>query len=338
MVDQSDLLIADLESEDSGGTWLNPAGVDLRVWVFQRSEKLLIPAGHRKPRQTRWWTFTHRPTGVRIAGPEGFGPFSIQGSLPRLLFDSNGRLIRNQAMLDKALAALADLVGQVSPAVFRILKVRRIELSWHFAGAPEEWVTFYAALKHPKIEALPISWGEQYETESICINPSPVSKLRRNETTTAFAPTAVTQTGGHLRTRIYDKTAEMKLSGRLDPVIRVEFVVTGKLATGLLDSGSLRFDLLYRRYRELAGMYRDFSKVRDVYTKTMDFIIYQSITGKISPADFRKFLSTKSRATPTEVPSTCSLAGPSVGSRARDHHASAHRGATAGITGCSMPT
>ena len=264
-------------------------------------EIMKLRTGPEKPAGTLtpWRIYEHGPTGARISGFRDDGIRFVEASLPRVLHGHNGILIRTQKEIDDAVDRLTGLCREISPAfVWRIRSVNHVELAWHFHGAPNEWVSFYSRLKHPRIERFPIIWREEFVPA--CIHCPPCSFLRQDVVSVSSSLNAVTWKGVKLQIRLYDKTAQMGVAGLLPSVMRLEFRVSEYLATGLTNSGaSLSFEKGYVRYRELAAEFRSFRRTRSVSDGPLDFLLSLRAGGVIPDHDWAAFEAAQSRSTRT---------------------------------------
>ena len=290
MVDVISATIGTMHADTIGPGW-ELGSLDLTAWSIN-------PITHGSCAR-KWVTVQDKGTGLRISGPKDWGPLDIEVSMPRLFWVDNGRLIRGQEQIDDASELITQLLKMVSPSsVFSIVKIKHIELPWHFSGSPVEWVPYYSGMKYPRIEAFPVAWRDEFLTDEFSINPVVGSNLRLDPAAVGFSPTAVSWLGDMLKISLYDKTAERRLSAELSPVMRLEFTLRDRLAIGLIDpNGRLVFDRLYNRYRELAGAFRDFSVSRSVYGSPQDFLVSLHARGLIPEHEYRLFISTKARAT-----------------------------------------
>lgn len=148
-----------------------------------------------------------------------------RASLPRLLHGSNGRLIKNQAELDSALALLAANAGQLGYCASPSHHYTRVDLVWQFRGDPAQFVQAHRVCRHPRIRSNPI----RYEERSI-----------------AFA-------GSEMRISIYDKVRER--FGRDGNIVRVEVQLRGGRLEEELGDGDrvthLDFAACYQAYRRI---------------------------------------------------------------------------------------
>jgi hypothetical protein len=299
MIDCIRLVISKWDANVSGPGWLDRESIDLNRWAVVVTTKLSAVRGGSAPIETQWYCFTEKSTGMRITGPVEWGPTDIEVSLPRLLWGENGRLIRTQAELNEATDQIDEKLSWISPkTTFVILKLSHVELTWHFAGSPVAWVPFYALMKHPRIESLPHAWRAEYIPADFCINPAPASILRHLAQAVSFTPTSVTWSGERVKIKLYDKVAQMGLSQKLAPVMRLEFTLFDTLAKGLLThDGHLDFERCYQRYREFASGFRDFKCARSAYSSPLDLLLSWRSRGLGPEHEFQTLLSTQSRAT-----------------------------------------
>jgi hypothetical protein len=82
--------------------------------------------------------FTHVPTDLRVTSREGTVT-SVEVSLPRVRFGTNGRLITSQVVLDEALEITDNAISEVATVpVGR--EFSRIDLCWQFRGDQRDWL------------------------------------------------------------------------------------------------------------------------------------------------------------------------------------------------------
>lgn len=168
---------------------------------------------------------SHQPSGATL-WLAGEIISSVQVSLPRLVFGTNGCLITDEMQLQGARAKLWDLVGEIAhlseaaPA-----ELTRLDLVLH--------------LPTPPARLLPV----------LRFATSPY--IRRK--THVYNSTSVVYPGSMLRVTAYDKAAEMKLGPghltRLEVSLRKSRSIQRHL--GHRDFNNLRFDECYAAYREI---------------------------------------------------------------------------------------
>ena len=254
-------------------------------------------ADKKKKAKTPWRVYEHRAAGIRIVGPVDHGPLFVEASLSRILFGHNGCLLRTQQDVDNAVGKLTEAFRQVSNgSQMQILEVQSAELAWHFSGAPSAWIAFYSHLNHPRIEAAPQAWRDEYLVR--CINPPPVPFLAHDLIPVSSSPTGVTWWGKRLRIKLYDKTAQMGCPSNVPPVMRLEYQAKDSSLKGiLLPGGRLSFDAAYGQYRKLSGMFRSFRAPRGMTQSAVDFLILLWVHKFVPDHLYRGFLADQSRRT-----------------------------------------
>lgn len=94
----------------------------------------------------------HRPTGLRLFGK---GQYTVlEASLPRVLFGSNGKLLKSQGEVDAALCEAFQLVDQAAVgdrSGWDLREIARADLAWQFPGDPATWFLAHRNAKHPTI-------------------------------------------------------------------------------------------------------------------------------------------------------------------------------------------
>lgn len=177
------------------------------------------------------WCFTHIKSGLRAWFKSSLLSY-VEVSLPRILFGSNGRLIRNQKQLSRAEKELERVLLEIAEPALSARRIIRLDLAWHVAGDPEAFVAAHRLVRHPFVRADPviqtrhsISWGK--------------GKNR-------------------FRLLIYDKCRQMKLGK--GNVVRVEVQLRSKRLSStfptLLDPNGVlcripHFKRLYKAFRKI---------------------------------------------------------------------------------------
>ncbi len=165
-------------------------------------------------------------TGLAVWGSPQNG-FSIEHSLPQLIFPTNGRLLKSQAELDGAVGVMDAFLAKVlSPP--RTAEFTRVDLCWQIAGDIAHFIASLRGCRHPLINGVP----GFAENESIWFG-------KRNAT---------------MRGCIYDKMRE--LSGKPGNVIRIEWRLRKRrlreeLTGSLAPVTHLIFDACRRSFRRL---------------------------------------------------------------------------------------
>ncbi len=166
-------------------------------------------------------------TGLRVGGREESSRW-LEVSLPRLLFETNGYVIRNQGQLEQAISRLNEIAATVTEFQRTSFKTRvtRLDLVGQFLVEPADMMAAHRETSHPLIRGR----KSHYEGESLHF----VGKERH--------------------CRIYDKVKEMsKVPGH---VTRVEWQLRGKAlssAFGLehVSMEDLTIEGCYQAYRNL---------------------------------------------------------------------------------------
>ena len=166
---------------------------------------------------------THVPSGLRLTSREGTVT-SVEVSLPRVRFGTNGQLITSQVVLDEALEITSNVVQEVATVPVR-REFSRIDLCWQFRGDQRDWLQAHRYAKHPGTH----SAAREY-------------------------PTGLAWYGKNFEARIYDKEAQVN---RGSGVMRLEFGLSGnKVAKEFNHTfervSELDFAESYAVYRRLA--------------------------------------------------------------------------------------
>jgi len=166
---------------------------------------------------------THVPTGLRVTS-RGGTVASVEASLPRVVFGTNGQLITSQAVLDEALEVTDNIISEVATVPER-REFSRIDLCWQFRGEQRNWLQAHRYAKYPGTH----STAREYST-------------------------GLGWYGKDFKARLYDKEAEVnKGSG----VMRLEFALSrhklSKEFNGTFEPVTqLNFADSYAVYRQLA--------------------------------------------------------------------------------------
>ena len=191
----------------------------------------LVPAGWQRSRKryedddSEDWRektiFQHTRTDLRIGGSDGYASF-IEVSLPKLVYPTNGFLLRAHEVNMAYLAAL-DLVFEVLDFCV-IEKLTRYDLVHHFRGLASDFIASLYGLKHRAVR-------------NKCV---------------AFFDTGIEWPGSQTRIRLYDKRAEQEKAIGL--IQRLEFQLRKK-ALRQVWSAEQGFDCesLYQHYKDLCG-------------------------------------------------------------------------------------
>lgn len=299
MVDRCKFVIADL-SEDIATGWEPASDIDLREWDVSEPERFSRDPKTNATLQRKSRIALHKRSGMRISGPLEFGPTVVEVSLACIMHGTNGCLIRNQSQLAESCRAVEILLREVAPnASFRIQRIRSIELTWHFDGNTSSWIPFYSCLRHPRIKRLPATWRDEYTVNDFALpHETGGNVVRPDVLPVRTSLTSVVWMGENLKVKLYDKTAEAKLSSVLPPIMRLEFTAKGHLAANLTKpDGWLDFDKVYGRYRALAGMFRQTRIPHSIYDSPVDYLLSLKMRGLIPEAEFAIFFSRQSRST-----------------------------------------
>lgn len=197
-------------------------------------------------RTTNTQTWTWPLIGIRLWSTRPKTITKIECELPKLLYGHNGKLIRNQSDLDRALMRLDRVLYFLShpledqesivsdlPPVFKG-HLCRVDLVWQFDHPVQTIREVLQDAKHPRIHGRPNLYGDQN----------------------------ITFNGKNLRVSIYDKLEERKAFRVATPtasnVCRIEFQIKSKKyvaerfnADTTIGLKEFTFDEAYQLYREL---------------------------------------------------------------------------------------
>lgn len=203
----------------------------VRFTLFSAPFPELVPVGWQRNRRkyeddhTDEWReqtiFQHSGTDMRIGGVDGQASW-LEVSLPKILHDSNGYLLR-PAEINLAYRSALDLALDVLEVCVPE-KITRYDLVHHFRGLASEFIASLYGLKHRAVR-------------NKCV---------------AFFDTGIEWPGTQTRIRLYDKKAEQDgVSGMTQ---RLEFQLRKKALRDIW-SAQKGFDCeaLYRQYKDLCG-------------------------------------------------------------------------------------
>lgn len=208
------------------GKWAKP---DRLPGGWSTRESVIVEQDGEERREVASRFLTHQGTGCRVWGG-GEGPSWVEASLPRQVFEHNGRLIASQEVLDASVKALHERVGQVVEDL-SARQITRLDTVWQFKGDPSQWVGALGASRWKGTRSEPrIFFGESVEW-----------------------------VGSTQVMRVYDKLFEA--TGRKGgDVVRVEHQAKSKLLNrsgmglmGFANVERLNFANLYRWYRFNVG-------------------------------------------------------------------------------------
>lgn len=212
-----------------------------------------------------WVKYQHSDSGLRVFGHDGFVE-NFEVSLPRLIYGSNGILLRGQDMniaYRAALNLVSDVVENPCP-----LEVSRYDLVHHFHGLACDYIASLRGLKHKKVRKRCCEWFDS----------------------------GLEWPGKDVHIRLYDKRLELEKVPGL--VQRLEFQLRGR-ALNQIWSFDKGFDVnaCYSHYRALSGQFssRSVPKIGST-NELLSFLIQNDVKVRgICPVE--RFLSGKSRAT-----------------------------------------
>lgn len=199
--------------------------------------------------------YQHLKSGCRLTARDDGSLVNVEVSLPKLIYPSNGTLIRTQEQLNAATSQLLALISEIAPdRRVWFTAVKRADLVWQFVGDIHSFVNAYSLLKHDAIEAYPNVW--------LPSNNQPERHKRRDgEDISApnryVGATGLSWRGSHLIVNIYDKLAELGLRrySQADgsSVVRVEFrMIGGPTQMSILCSPlQVSFSACYEKFRTL---------------------------------------------------------------------------------------
>lgn len=185
---------------------------------------------------------THRSLGIRC-WIDGSYVTTVEASLPRVLFGCNGRIIRDDTQLTKAIDRLWEILDAITIPGSRRAALSRLDLVLHLPYAPERLLP---VLRHSK------------------------SLYVRRETVT-YNTTSVVFPGANIRITAYDKMAEMKLGTGTFTRIEVQLRKTPaiKAHIGHRDLHSLTFGECYRAYRHIVLNFKLPSEPAQKYSEAL---------------------------------------------------------------------
>jgi hypothetical protein len=161
-------------------------------------------------------------TGYHGHGDNGYLRYH-RVSLSRLLHGDNGRLIKNQAELDGAIAKLLRMAKELGRPAIPTPHFTRVDLAWQFADDPARFVLAHRHCRHPRIHADAVCHGKR----------------------------SLYFKGAEMRITMYDKIRERH--HRDGDIVRVEVQLHGERLKEELGRGdrvtALNFDACYEAYR-----------------------------------------------------------------------------------------
>ena len=199
-------------------------------WAWCGRKDGRFPEGYRSSPQ-----YGHT-SGIRIIGSSV--PRSVEFSLPRVLFGSNGRQLRDQGQVDSALALALSRVRQILPhAAFGA--AIRIDLARNFPMDTTRLSRAIGRSTHPRLR-------------------KPVDRAKRAGRILPRLDGSMTWKGATVSTSCYSKPLEMGLKGGPD-VARVELRLNGgPVVKRMLGDDALNFARAWNVYRSwLNGFHGD---------------------------------------------------------------------------------
>ncbi len=165
--------------------------------------------------------------GIFVRAGEDRSIFSVQASLPRVLFGHNGILLKSQADIDLALKEVDRRIDQIAVRANNIRTFSRVDLVLHFNGNPGKFIQAHRNFRFPGIRSEPVYYGKQ----------------------------GLFWRGSDLKVRLYDKA--LKEYRKSSEIVRLEFELHGeKLRKSFngnwLPVAELNFHDCYRVFRRLA--------------------------------------------------------------------------------------
>lgn len=95
------------------------------------------------------WMYIHDKTGMRVGGTKDVATW-VEVSAPRLLYGSNGYLVKDQDELDSAVYRCEEYLRKLIVAP-RGQGYTRLDLVWHLAQDPRKGVLFHRLMRHRRI-------------------------------------------------------------------------------------------------------------------------------------------------------------------------------------------
>lgn len=216
-----------------------------------------------------WFVFQQDKSDLRIGGQEGYASW-LEVSLPKLLYGSNGKLLRASEVAT-AYDCLLDTAGSIveNPS---FSKMTRVDLAHHFQGYAWEMIPSLRGLTHRRVRRKGVE----------------------------FFGSSLEWPGKDIRIRLYDKRLEVeKQHGNL---MRLEFQVRGKALDGCRDgiwTPDKGFDVqgCYRAYKGLCGGfdYRPVPRLSSVVDLLVCLRENKVLVGGMDPVEL--FLNSKSQRT-----------------------------------------
>ena len=213
-----------------------------------------------------WFTLQHNESDLRIFGHGDYAE-SVEVSLPKLLYGTNGKLLR-AGDIDSALNQCLDITATVveEPSFDRL---SRLDLVHHFEGYLFESIESLRGLKHRRIRRKGVE----------------------------FFDTGLEWPGKELRVRLYDKQAEQGFGPGM--IQRLEFQMRGKALPTHLWSSSEGFDVegCYSHYKALCGgfSYRSVPRLSSVADLLVFLKINDCKLGGVDPVSL--YMNSKSKRT-----------------------------------------
>lgn len=221
-----------------------------------------------------WKALVHPDSGLRVYGTEGMAT-TLEVSLPRLLFGSNGILLRFSDINTAYWAAL-DLASQVVEEI-NPEKLYRIDLVHHFQGWISDYIAALKGLKHRKVR------------RRCC----------------EFFESSLEWPGKDIFIRLYDK--KLELEKQAGPIQRLEFQLRNAAIENVWSwESGFDSEMLYKQYRRLCSGFvtRTVPKISST-TDLLCFLRQNSVlVGGIDPVE--RYLAGKSKRTRYRVESDMS--------------------------------
>ncbi len=238
-------------------------------------------------------TFEHKETRTKIWKFEG-KITKVETSLPRLIFPTNGFLIRDEVQLNQAISRLHSLIDEIAgDSKYNLTKIIRIDLVWQFLGNIAEYSAVYSMLRHPEIESEPSVWSSNNR-----INEQKCSKEERMKAADVAMsqPLGLSWKGDKQCINLYDKVFEQnRASDPRNTVIRLEYKITDgeSIKKVMASSGKLSFGNCYDLYRLKTDKFKAKPWMRSPESPLRHLVVkYARAEPGFGPESWRQYIAT----------------------------------------------
>ncbi len=196
--------------------------VSRRNWVVQTVMRETVDPDGFEDERLAHQRGCHKTDGIKFFGNRD-QIVLVEASLPRVLFGSNGKLLKSQSNINAALRKLDRMLGKISHRSENARAFKRVDLVWHVPGSCSEFILAHQNVAHPRVRKATCTYDKQ----------------------------SITWNGSALRLMLYDKSQkEIQKKGSF---VRVEAQLRGHVLDEYLDKsfGELDFAVAYRFLRRL---------------------------------------------------------------------------------------